>query len=127
MALNAALMGNAKFTAGGKYPAGFTPSFETLALPVANKKKLGVIAMKIFGQEKLLDAAAVDKLLQYSWSLPVSACVVGMPKLEYIERNAQLARSWKKMDAGEMREMSKKLSAEKKFALDLHFSDHVDA
>ena len=29
-------------------------SFETVALPVANHKKMGVIAMKVFAQEALL-------------------------------------------------------------------------
>ena len=62
-------------------------SFESLALPVANRKKMGVIAMKIFAQEQIAGKAPVKDLIRYSLSLPVTACVLGMPKLEFIEEN----------------------------------------
>ncbi len=45
-------------------------------------RTLGVIAMKVFGQEALSTKAPINKLIQYSLSLPVSACVMGMPKPE---------------------------------------------
>ncbi len=48
MALNAAMRGQEK---------GIKSSFETVALPVALKKKMGVTAMKIFAQDKLIGQA----------------------------------------------------------------------
>src|SRR5207244_3718117 len=64
--------------------------FEELALPAANAKNLGIIAMKVTGQEFLLGSAAgkadIDSLLHYSMSLPVTAAVVGMPTVRSEER-----------------------------------------
>jgi len=70
--------------------------FEKLALPAARKKNLGVILMKVTGQDKLLvpgkaDAAA---LLHYAWSLPITTAVCGMPKREFLEANAAAARAY---------------------------------
>ena len=73
MALNAAMRGQV---------SGATSSFETTALPVALKKKMGVTAMKIFAQDALVGQAPPEKLIQYSMSLPVAATVIGMPKPE---------------------------------------------
>ena len=89
MALNAALVGM-KGSPKGMIPnPDMTSSFETVALPVARAKKMGIIAMKIFGQEALVGAAPTEKLLYYSLSLPVTTAVVGMPKLEHLEENVQ--------------------------------------
>ena len=52
---------------------------------------MGVIAMKVFGQDQLAEAAPVEKLLAYALSLPVSLASCGMPKVEFIERNVALA------------------------------------
>src|SRR5262245_2481185 len=48
--------------------------FEESALPAANKKDLGIILMKVTGQERLLgaDGAEPAALLRYAWTLPVS-------------------------------------------------------
>src|SRR2546429_6492393 len=54
-----------------------------------NAKNLGIIAMKVTGQEFLLGNAAgkadIDSLLRYSMSLPVTTAVVGMPTLAMLE------------------------------------------
>lgn len=103
------------------------PSFETTALPVAVGKKMGIIAMKVFAQEGLVGQAPLEKLLYYSLSLPVTLAVVGMPKIEYIEQNVQMAKAFKPLPKAEMEEMAQKLSAKNKTALDLFFRNHVDA
>jgi hypothetical protein len=127
MALNAALVGM-KSGSGGMVPnEAMKPSFETVALPVAKRKHMGVLAIKIFAQEALLGQATPEKLLYYTWSLPVTAAVVGMPKLEHIEKNVQLAKSFKPLPASEMQEISGRLSEKNKEALDLFFASHVDA
>ena len=62
-------------------------SFETVALPVAKSKNMGVIAMKAFAADGLAGQASPEKLLYYALSLPVSTVSVGMPALNLIEES----------------------------------------
>ena len=127
MALNGALVGM-KSGSGGMVPSpAMKTSFESVALPVARRKHMGIIAMKVFAQEALLEHSSAKKLLYYSLSLPVTTAVVGMPKPEHIEENTQLARNFRPLSAEEMRGISGDLSAVKKAELDRFFSTHVDA
>jgi predicted aldo/keto reductase-like oxidoreductase len=102
-------------------------SFETVALPVAVRKKMGVIAMKVMGQEFLIGQATPEKLLRYALSLPVTTASVGMPKLEHIEDNVRLAKAFTPLSEREMKELSTTLSRQNKAAMDLFLSHHVDA
>lgn len=123
MALNAGL---ASITEGMKIaPAGLA-SFERLALPVATRKKMGVIAMKVFGQEQLVGAAAPEQLLAYALSLPVSLASVGMPRLELIQRNAELARDFTPMSRRERSRLAASIEAGRKHAMHHFFHDHED-
>jgi hypothetical protein len=127
MALNGALVGmtNGK---GGMIPNdAIKTSFETLALPVANRKKMGVIAMKVMAQDALIGPAEPSKLMYYSLSLPITAVVIGMPKFEHIEENCRLAKAFKPLPASERKQLSDELSKKYKAQLDHFFSTHVDA
>ncbi len=126
MALNAGLT---RMDFGTKNKAIPMPegNFETVALPVANRKKLGVIAMKVFGQEWLLGKAPVEKLVYFSMSLPVSTAVIGMPKREYVERNAALARDFAPLPDAEMRRISDSIADEHKAAMGAFLRSHIDA
>jgi predicted aldo/keto reductase-like oxidoreductase len=127
MALNGALVGM-KSGAGGMVPnPAMPPSFQTVALPVAVRKQMGVLAMKVFAQDALLAHATPKDLLYYSLSLPVTAAVVGMPKLEHIRENVQFATRFSPLPQSEMERISGKLAGESKAKLDLFFSNHVDA
>jgi uncharacterized protein len=126
MALNAARAGM-RNAPGGMDANLMHDSFETIALPVANRKKMGVIAMKVFAQEKLVGKANIDQLIRYSLSLPVSSAVLGMPKPEFLEQNVAVAKAFKPMPRQEMRKLSGELSTEHKAHLDHWFHDHVDA
>ena len=128
MALNGALVGM-KNGKGGMVPnPDMKISFETVALPVARKKNLGVIAMKVFAQEALVGKATPEKLISYSLTLPgVSVAVVGMPKPEYIEENIRIVRGYKPLPKSEMKQMSSMLSEAHKARLDRLFSNHIDA
>lgn len=127
MALNGALVGM-KSGAGGMVPnKAMPPSFETVALPVAASKRMGVLAMKVFAQDALLTEAKPEKLLYYSLSLPVTATVVGMPKLAHIEENVQMAKRFTPLSQSEMERISGTLSMKYKAQLDRFFSSHVDA
>lgn len=125
MALNAARAGMAR-PDGGFGMTKLQQGFETIALPVAKKKDLGVIAMKIFAQEGLSGLAAPEKLIGYSLSLPVAAVVVGMPKPEFIDRNVAIARAFEPMSPAEMRGLSDRLALDHKARLDHFFASHVD-
>jgi len=129
MALNAALQGRS--TEGKNLPPVPENSFERIALPVAKRKNLGVIAMKVTAQDGLLGQASgkssIEPLLRYSLSLPVAVAVVGMPRLEYIRQNTGLARSFTPMPAEEMRRFSTKMADANKVAMDRHFCCHEDA
>jgi aryl-alcohol dehydrogenase-like predicted oxidoreductase len=80
--------------------------FEELALPVAHAKNLGIIAMKVTGQEFLIGSgsgkASMDSLLRYSLSLPVTTAVVGMPRLEMLEQNTSLAKNFSPLSGEEI-------------------------
>lgn len=126
MALNAALVGMKTGKGGMVINEESRPSFQTVALPVAVKKNMGIIAMKVFAADGLAGQAPPEKLLYYSLSLPVSLAVVGMPKLNLIEENTRMARGFKRMPKPEMDELSGALSGKNKTALDLYLKNHVD-
>lgn len=128
MALNAAKVGMASGSKNMVPNQMLKTSFEDLALPVARRKKMGVIAMKIFAQESLVGQAPAEKLLYYPLSLPgVTLAVAGMPKFEFIDQNVALAKAFKPMPASEMKQISTELAARNKSALDRFFSNHIDA
>ncbi len=87
--------------------------FEEIALPAARKKNLGIIAMKVMGQELLVGPeagkAAADSLLRYSMSLPVTTAVVGMPTLEMLEKNVEVARNFVPLGPQEMESLRGKM------------------
>jgi uncharacterized protein len=103
--------------------------FEELALPAANKKNLGVIAMKVTGQEFLLGNGGgksdINALLRYSMSLPVTTAVVGMPHLEMLEHNVEIARSFSPLSDQEMERMRKDVSPSRE-GLEHNLTGHVD-
>jgi aryl-alcohol dehydrogenase-like predicted oxidoreductase len=126
MALNAARAGMAK-PDGGFGMTMLEQSFETLALPVARRKNMGVIAMKVFAQEGLSGKAPAEKLIRYALSLPVTAAVIGMPTLDFINQNIAVAKNFQPLPATEMRDLSHELATQHKARLDQHFADHFDA
>lgn len=127
MALNAAMARMADGRGGMRATPMASGGFEELALPVAVRKGMGVIAMKVFGQDQIIGAAAIEKLITYSLSLPVSLASLGMPKPEFIERNIAIARAFSPMSDAERRRLSDSITAERKVSLVEFFQDHQDA
>jgi predicted aldo/keto reductase-like oxidoreductase len=127
MALNAAFARMADNPGGMKATPMPKGGFEELALPIAVRKKMGIIAMKVFGQGQITDAAPIEKLLTYSLSLPVSLASCGMPKLEYIDRNARIVREFKPMSVEDRRALTDSIAAAKKLSMREFFRDHQDA
>jgi predicted aldo/keto reductase-like oxidoreductase len=122
MALNAARVG----AGGPSVKRGAPVSFESVALPVALKKKMGVTAMKVLAQDKIPDATAPE-LVRYAMSLPVACAVIGMPKIEFLEENLRIAKSFQPMPKSEMKTLSDRLSQAHKARLDRYFQHHQDA
>jgi aryl-alcohol dehydrogenase-like predicted oxidoreductase len=102
-------------------------NFESQALPAARKKDLGVILMKVTGQERLLGAngASPQALLRYAWTLPVSTVVCGMPKLEFLDQNAASARAFTPMPQGDIDALRNQLAG-RQIALERFFANHQD-
>lgn len=103
--------------------------FEQLALPAAHAKNLGVIAMKVTGQEYLLGTAEgksdIASLLRYSLSLPVTAAVVGMPRKEMLDQNIIAARHFTTFPESDMDRLRKSLQPSRE-GLEKNLSGHHD-
>ncbi len=126
MALNIAQIGNA--APSNKAGEGMTGAsgFEAVAMPVALKKKMGLTAMKVFAQEKLLGKAAPEMLLRYAMTLPVAATTVGMPEMAHVDFNINVAKNFKPLTSEEMKSLPSKVSAQMRASIDRFFADHVD-
>ena len=103
--------------------------FEELALPAANKKNLGVIAMKVTGQEFLVGEgpgkADMTSLLRYSMSLPVTTAVVGMPKPEMLAHNIEVARAFAPLSGQERDQLQQRLNGSRE-GLEKRLVGHLD-
>jgi len=104
-------------------------SFEAAALPAARAKNLGIIAMKVTGQEFLLGSEPgktdINSLLRYSLSLPVTAAVVGMPKQDMVDANIEIARSFAPFPEAEMERLRNSLQPSRE-GLEKRLSGHHD-
>ncbi|MGB7848420.1 MAG: aldo/keto reductase [Candidatus Acidiferrum sp.] len=103
--------------------------FEELALPAARAKNLGIIAMKVTGQEFLLGSAEgkgdIDSLLRYSMSLPVTTAVVGMPRKEMLDHNIAQARAFSAFPDADLERLRKTLQPSRE-GLEKNLSGHHD-
>jgi len=130
MALNAAMQGFMTGTGGNMAPnPSLKTSFQNVALPVAVKKNLGIIGMKVMGQDNLLGPGKADPamLFRYTLSLPVAAVVLGMPTHDLMRQNAAWARAFKPLSDSQMKEFSRQTAEQHKASLDRIFAAHVDA
>jgi hypothetical protein len=103
--------------------------FEKTALVAARKKKLGVIAMKVYGQDMLIGQEAgkadADSLLRFALSLPVATAVTGTPKVEMLEHNVELARNFSPLGETEMDRLRRDLAVTRQ-ALERMLVGHTD-
>jgi len=126
MALNIAQIGNA--APSNKPGEGMTGAsgFDAVAMPVALKKKMGLTAMKVFAQERLLGQAAPEMLLRYAMTLPVAATTVGMPELAHIDFNLAVAKRFQPLSPAEMKSLPTGVSTKMRAAIDRFFAGHID-
>jgi len=103
--------------------------FEEVALPAAKQKNLGIIAMKVTGQEYLLGSGSgksdMNSLLRYSMSLPVATAVVGMPQLNMLEHNIAVTRNFSPLPEEEMEHLRQELTPSRD-GLEKRLAGHLD-
>ena len=104
--------------------------FEEIALPVALEQNLGIIAMKVMGQDKIANKYpqfGYDTCLRYSLSLPVTSATVGMPKNEHLVQNLELVRKFEPYKPQEMEKIKAEAQKEIKtsFAEFMHHHEDV--
>lgn len=125
MALNAAMQGHYE-----GYTSKPGNSFESIALPVAKAKNMGMLAMKTTGRNLLVGTepskASAQDLIRYALSLPIAVAVVGLGVANHVRENAELARTFKPMSKEQMREVSGRVASQRA-ALHGFFHDHLDA
>lgn len=87
------------------------PEFETTIVPIAQKKGIAVLAIKVTGRKSLFKKAEAAELLRYAWTAPISTAVVGMTGLQILETNAKLAAQFKPMSDDERIKLRQRLRA----------------
>ena len=76
----------------------FDMGFEETALHVAKEQDLGIIAMKVMGQDQIVGRYSqypAETCLRYSLSLPVTTATVGMPEFDFLKNNLETVRQFK--------------------------------
>lgn len=80
-------------------------SFIDNLLPVAVKKQIAIIGMKIPARGKIFHSGGITTMKQamgYTLSLPVNTVIIGISKMSELEDNIQLAREFKPLAESEM-------------------------
>jgi predicted aldo/keto reductase-like oxidoreductase len=77
-------------------------------IPVANKKNMGVIGMKIYFRgfaSKLPWYVDMEPFFRFALSQPVTLAVIGCDDLEQLEQNVKFASTFKSMDKNEIQSL----------------------
>ncbi len=79
--------------------------FKQELLPLANKKNMGVIGMKIPARDRLFKEGAVTTMkdaMNYVLTMPVSTVIIGCKTVEQLEENVAIAKAFKPLPAAEL-------------------------
>jgi hypothetical protein len=79
--------------------------FQESLLPLATKKRLGIIGMKIPARDRLLRPDGVSTMkdaMGYTLTLPVSTVIIGCKTVEQLEENIAIAKNFKPLSAADM-------------------------
>jgi aryl-alcohol dehydrogenase-like predicted oxidoreductase len=74
--------------------------FGDVIFPVAKKKNVGVIAMKVLSDGKVTDF--VEDSLRYVFSLPISTAIVGVKSIVELKQNVEIAKNFVPMTKKEI-------------------------
>ncbi len=92
-------------------------SFQLQVMPRLVKDKVGVLAMKTFGDPLILEhvvksgTATPTQLLHYSMTLPVATVITGIDSLQVLKQATEAARTWKPMAGREILALISKMRA----------------
>jgi aryl-alcohol dehydrogenase-like predicted oxidoreductase len=83
------------------------PSFVDTLLPVAVRRRVGVVGMKVFAQGYIFGRSSDSIItswepIYYTLSLPVSTIIVGCDNVAQLEENVLIAKSFRKLSRAEM-------------------------
>jgi len=79
--------------------------FQTDLLALANRKKMGVIGMKIPARDRLFRPDGISTMKQamgYTLTLPISTVIIGCKTVEQLEENISIAKNFTPLPAAEM-------------------------
>ncbi len=83
-------------------------SFLTEIIPLANRKKMGIVGMKIYLRgiaSRLKKHVSIDSFYRYALSLPISTGVIGCDSIEQLEQNVSFAESFEPLEDEEKKEL----------------------
>jgi aryl-alcohol dehydrogenase-like predicted oxidoreductase len=83
----------------------FYRSFIEHVLPLAGRKEMGVVAMKVYFRgliAKVPEYAGMEPFFRFALSHPVSTAVIGCDSIEQLEKNVYFAESFTPMTQEEM-------------------------
>jgi predicted aldo/keto reductase-like oxidoreductase len=87
--------------------------FISTVVAEAARQNMGVIAMKVCAQQRILTRLTMAEALGYAWSIPgVSLAIVGCETPEEVDENADLARKFQPFNPEQMRELETRTSRE---------------
>lgn len=90
-------------------------SFQLGVLPRLVKDKIGVLAMKTFGDPLILEhvvksgTATPTELLHYSMSLPVATVITGIDSLKVLKQATEATRTWKPLTGSQITSLVAKM------------------
>jgi uncharacterized protein len=88
--------------------------FITTVLPLAGKKGMGVIGMKIPARDRIFRPDGITSIkgpMSYVLTLPVSTVIIGCKTVKQLEENVEIARGFAPMPAAEMARLEQITSA----------------
>src|ERR1019366_3717759 len=101
--------------------------FQKLVLPEARKQGLAPLAMKTLGgnAKAIRDGlVTAEEALRYALSLPVTAVVSGIDTMEWLQKNARVAASFKPLTPEEVASLEQRCSSKKEYEYYRHWAYH---
>ena len=87
------------------------PSFIKTILPVANRKNMGIIGMKVFAQSYIFNSNGINTTWEpiiYTLSQPISTIIIGVDNKYQLEENVAIAKTFRKLTTDEMKAIEDK-------------------
>lgn len=81
-------------------------SFEEQAIPVAGRKGMGVLAMKVVRPRETIDGLNPKDLIEYALSLQyVCSAVIAIDSMKILNENVEIIRNFKPLSSSKMEEI----------------------